>query len=166
MFLIFGLWHGPKWTFIAMGAIQAIYLTFEILTRKPRKYLTALLRLDKIPFISVIIIFTFVNYSFIFFKANTISDAFYIAKHVFDAIPELIHFDQLQYMGMTNPELVFSVLLIIFLELVQYLDEHYSLFKKFITQPVYIRWTFYYIALFMLGVYGVYGYRQFIYFQF
>jgi alginate O-acetyltransferase complex protein AlgI len=166
VFLIFGLWHGPKWTFIAMGAIQGFYLTFGILTRKPRNYLASLCRIDKIPLISVITTFCLINYSFIFFRADTISDAFYMARHIFSAVPDTFHFHHLQYMGVTNGTLVFSVVLIIFLELIQYLEEHYTLSNKFIKQPIYVRWAVYYLALFLIGVYGVYEHREFIYFQF
>jgi len=69
-------------------------------------------------------------------------------------------------MGVSNIYLVFSVLLMIFLELTQYLNEKHSLFTRLLRQPVYIRWSLYYFALFIFGAFGVFVHRQFIYFQF
>ena len=36
VFLISGLWHGAKWTFIVWGGIHGFYLIFAVLTREPR----------------------------------------------------------------------------------------------------------------------------------
>jgi len=166
IFLLVGLWHGANWTFVIWGALNGVYLMTGTLTRKPWKAFRKAIGIGKFSGPSIIGTFSLIAFSMIFFKSNTIANAFYIAGHVFTSIRELFHFHHLQFMGVRNSYLVFSVGLIAFLELLQYLQRNYSIMNQFLKQPVYIRWTFYYVALLVIGVYGIYEHRQFIYFQF
>lgn len=166
IFLLVGLWHGANWTFIAWGVVNGIYLITSTLIRKPWKAFLNSIGIRNYLILSIIGTFALMDFSMIFFKADNLSNAFYIAGHIFTSIPDLFHFHHLQYMGMKNGELVFSVVLIAFLELMQYLNKRQYIYNQFLKQPVYIRWAFYYIGLFILGVYGIYQHREFIYFQF
>jgi alginate O-acetyltransferase complex protein AlgI len=165
LFLV-GLWHGPNWTFIAWGILNALYLIIATATRKPWRVFLAAIGLGKHETFSILGTFSLLCFSVIFFRADTISNAFYVAGHIFTFIPDLFHFHHLQYMGMKNSELLFSFLLILFLVATEFMQIRYSLFNKFLKQPVYIRWAFYYIALFVIGIYGIFEHREFIYFQF
>lgn len=166
VFFLVGLWHGANWTFIIWGLINGIYLIIANVTRKPWRAFLTRIGIGKHGVLSVIGTLSLLSYGLIFYRADSISNAFYMAGHVFTCIPDLLHFHHLQYMGMKNSELVFSFLLIAFLFTMEALDSKYSLFTKFLKQPVYIRWTFYYIALFVIGVYGIFEHREFLYFQF
>lgn len=166
VFFLVGLWHGANWTFIAWGVINGIYLIIAAATQKPWKAFLSMTGIGKYPILSIVGTFCLLCFSVIFYRADTISNAFYVAGHVFTSIPALFHFHHLQYMGMKNSQLVFSFLLIAFLISMEALDSKYSFFSRFLKQPVYIRWTFYYIAFFVIGVYGIYEHRQFLYFQF
>lgn len=82
VFLTSGLWHGSAWTFIIWGVLHAIYRTGEDLMRKYYK------KPDKHPkplkfWGKVIWVFTLVTFSQIFFRANTVGDAFYYVTHMF-----------------------------------------------------------------------------------
>ena len=92
-FLISGLWHGANWTFVVWGALHGIYLilTIQLIQRikiKGRLYSYA----------TTLITFLFVSFAWIFFRANTIQDAFLIIKKAFsfnigyvkDAVYQLI----------------------------------------------------------------------------
>lgn len=166
VFLIGGLWHGANWTYILWGALHGFYLVFALLTQKPREKLASALGIQRFAFLPMLTVFLLVAYACIFFRAGSISDAFYIGTHIFNSVPEFFHLHHLQNMGVTNAYLVFSCLLILFIEAVQFMDENYSLFTRFLEKPRYIRWSFYYVALFVIGVYGIFEHRQFIYFQF
>lgn len=166
IFMLVGLWHGANWTFVIWGAINGLYLIIGHVVRRPWSAFLTMLGIRKFSILSIIGTFCLVCLVTIFFRADTIAYGFYIATHIFTCIPELFHFKQLQFMGVKNPYLVFSLALIVFLETVQILDARYSIFEKFAKQPVYIRWSVYYLALFMMGAYGVFEQRQFIYFQF
>ena len=52
--VVSGLWHGPAWTFVIWGALHALYLAFERVTRWPRR-LEALGRIGR----PIAVLFTF-----------------------------------------------------------------------------------------------------------
>lgn len=83
VFMTSGLWHGSAWTFIIWGMLHAIYRTGEDLMRKyykkPDKHPKPLKYWGK-----VIWIFTLVTFSQIFFRANTVGDAFWYIGHLFN----------------------------------------------------------------------------------
>lgn len=166
VFLIGGLWHGANWTYILWGALHGFYLVFALLTQKPREKIASSLGIQRFAFLSMLTVFSLVAYACIFFRANSIADAFYIGTHIFHSIPEFFHLHHLQNMRVTNAYLVFSCVLILFLETVQFFDERYALFTRFLEQPRAVRWAFYYVGFFVIGVYGIFEHRQFIYFQF
>ncbi len=171
VFLISGLWHGANWTYIIWGALHGFYLIFAIITKNFREKTNKLLLLDKIPFLSTLTTFLLVAFAWIFFRADNLPTAFYIVKHIFTGIPNVInhfanHLPVLQDYGLNNKEMALSVLLILFLETVQYLQGKRSIVQALACKPVWLRWSVYYILLIMIVVFGEFSQRQFIYFQF
>ncbi len=85
-FLLSGLWHGAGWTFIMMGALHGTYLVTSILTKSLRARLISFLGLNRFPnfhgTLQRIFVFVLVCFSWIFFRSNTISDAWYIVTHL------------------------------------------------------------------------------------
>ena len=82
VFLTSGLWHGSAWTFIIWGVLHAIYRTAEDLKRKYWR------KADKRPkplkfWAKVAGVFTLVTFSQIFFRANSVQDAFWYVGHLF-----------------------------------------------------------------------------------
>ena len=89
-----GLWHGANWTFVCWGALHGIYLVcnsiYTIITKK-RSWTPKLFR--------ILLTFCFISFAWIFFRANTISDALTIIRNIItnqgslfkgDGIPSLI----------------------------------------------------------------------------
>ena len=79
-FLISGLWHGANWTFVLWGAIHGTYLVIGNLIRKyvyTIKYDTFLSKS-----VNTVICFALVCFAWIFFRANTIGDAFMIIRKI------------------------------------------------------------------------------------
>ncbi|MDP2175896.1 MAG: MBOAT family O-acyltransferase [Bacteroidota bacterium] len=71
--LISGLWHGANLTFLFWGGIHAMFLSLE-----------RLFKTIKIPrFLSVFVVFIGVLLAWVFFRASTIHDAFYVIKTMF-----------------------------------------------------------------------------------
>lgn len=67
VFLISGLWHGAGYTFILWGAMHGIAM---IIYRMLKKYI------DKIPYyITWLLTFVFINISWIYFRAESVSSA-------------------------------------------------------------------------------------------
>ena len=171
VFLVSGLWHGANWTFVIWGALHGFYLVFALFTKNIREKINTLLHFDRIPLLSVLSTFVLVTFAWIFFRANNLKSASYIIKHIFTGIPDIIHKllnhqSILENLGLSKKDLALSVLLIIFLEAVHYIQSKKNLSLLFVQAPLYIRWTAYYAIIFAILVLGVFENRQFIYFQF
>lgn len=81
IFLVSGFWHGANWTFIAWGALNALFFLPLLLANRNRKNIDNVTH-NRLFFPSAQeifkIIFTFilVCFAWIFFRADTINDAF------------------------------------------------------------------------------------------
>ncbi|HIJ74073.1 MAG TPA: MBOAT family protein [Candidatus Hydrogenedentes bacterium] len=78
--LVSGLWHGASWTFLAWGAMHALYLTIERKTRWPEKL--AGIRGGR--HIAVLVIFLMVLFAWVFFRAESLDQAGVIILRMFD----------------------------------------------------------------------------------
>ena len=89
VFLISGLWHGAAWTFVLWGALHGIYQIVGTLTIKKRNALVERLgfSVDSKPvrIVRMIITFILVSASWLFFRANSISDAKILITRLFTA---------------------------------------------------------------------------------
>ena len=87
VFMVSGLWHGANWTFVVWGALHGIYQIVGNLTAKPRARLIE--KAGKAPDSPLvvwprrIITFILVAFAWIFFRANSMSDALYLVKTLF-----------------------------------------------------------------------------------
>jgi alginate O-acetyltransferase complex protein AlgI len=76
VFLIAGLWHGPSWNFVVFGVIHGFGL---IINNTYRRFLNY-----HIPnFFSWIITFLYINFSFIFFRIQSLDEALVVCKNLF-----------------------------------------------------------------------------------
>jgi alginate O-acetyltransferase complex protein AlgI len=171
VFLISGLWHGANWTFIIWGALNGFYLVFGLLTKHYREKINEILHFDRLPVLSVLSTFLLIMFAWIFFRAHDVNSAFYIAKHIFTGLPDLFnstvnHTLVPENLGLSKKNFRLSLLLIIFLETIHYLQKKRNLTEMFLHKPVYIRWSVYYLYIFAIIFLGVFENRQFIYFQF
>ena len=87
VFIVSGLWHGANWTFVVWGALHGIYQIVGNLTAKPRARL-----LEKagksadspaVVWPRRAITFILVCFAWIFFRANSMSDALILLKNLF-----------------------------------------------------------------------------------
>ena len=94
---------------------------------------------------------------------TTVSDAIDVLTRVADAIPKL---GTLLSSYPLTGELILAVALIVVLVLLEILDERQPIWDRLRTQPVVLRWGFYYCLLIALIVIGKWGLTQFVYMQF
>ena len=81
IFLLSGLWHGSAWTFIIWGALHAIYrIAEEIISKNSNK--ASLKPTGAKYWLKVFVVFCLFSFSMIFFRANTVADAFYYVTHI------------------------------------------------------------------------------------
>ena len=86
VFLVSGLWHGANWTFVLWGALHGAYQIVGTLTKGARDRLWArfgLLDSAALKWARRATVFVLVSFAWIFFRANTISDALLIMKKLF-----------------------------------------------------------------------------------
>jgi alginate O-acetyltransferase complex protein AlgI len=142
--LISGLWHGANLTFLFWGALHALFLSLE-----------RLFKTIKLPrFLSVFVVFIGVLLAWVFFRAPTIQDAFYVIKVMF-SFNTLLSFKSIVFSS------VFVWLIVSFL--VVYTPKHPFLNKiKNTTVFQMFSWSLLILScIFLRG-----PEQQFIYFQF
>ncbi len=175
VFLISGLWHGANWTFVIWGALHGFYLVFAIITKNVRNTIANFIGLNKFPrfnnFLQISITFALATFAWIFFRANSVSNAFYIIKHsitgLYQNLSNLYHHLPLNLkLGLSKRELLIGVLAIILMEIIHIMQNKYKMRDWIRSKPTYLRWSIYYAVVLMIVFLGVYENRQFIYFQF
>ncbi len=77
VFLIAGIWHGPTWCFLIFGLCHGIGLVINHLYRKYKFF-------ELNSFLSCLITFNFVNFSFIFFRSQNFTEALSILNNLVD----------------------------------------------------------------------------------
>ena len=166
VFLVAGLWHGANWTFVIWGLINGSYLILFYTTKKIRSKIVGLTRLNKIPRIHLILqiltTFCLVNFGWIFFRANTVSDAFYIITHLFTDINPYL---QNYWLGMNIIGILIVTMSITFMLFVHLLEERIVIRDYISYKPIWIRWSIYLLVLFAILLFGTFE-QPFIYFQF
>jgi len=185
IFLISGLWHGANWTFIFWGMLNGFYIIFGKLTKGIRGRFVTFIGLNRCPFvhksIQIIITFSLITFSWIFFRANSMADAFYISTHLFSGIVPyiLLIVSNLNSFGLDkglfNPifldfprsEFLIAGASIIIMEIVHLMQRHNGMRQMLRTKPVFVRWSVYYSLMFCLISFAMYKVEKpFIYFQF
>ena len=162
VFLISGLWHGANWTFLIWGALHGLYFILSIELTPIREAITKFTQLERIPwlheFIQIFTTFHLVTFAWIFFRANNLSEAFYIVRKIFTLSSlELPYFKH---------ELLVPLMLILLMEIVHLSQRNGSIRERINQQPTWVRWAIYYAIIIFILFFGVFENQQFIYFQF
>ncbi len=80
IFIISGFWHGANWTYIFWGTLNAFYFLPLLLKRSNRKHLEVIAKDANLPklgeLLSMLGTFLLICLSWIFFRAETLSEAF------------------------------------------------------------------------------------------
>jgi alginate O-acetyltransferase complex protein AlgI len=172
VFIISGLWHGANWTFVIWGGLNGIYLMFALISRNARSRMSQFIGLHKLPFLNnslqIIITFGLITFTWIFFRSKSISDAVYVIKNsvkglysnIFSDLPFNLH------PGISKYQFIIGIASILFMEIVHVIEYKNNLLEWVRGQPAILRWSIYYVVIFMIIFFGVYNNSQFIYFQF
>jgi D-alanyl-lipoteichoic acid acyltransferase DltB (MBOAT superfamily) len=157
--LLGGLWHGAAWTFVIWGAFHGTLLALSKATLPFRDRLSERIGIPSraVHLFRAVITFHLVCVSWVFFRANSLSDALFVFRHLFTGWPELfIHQRSLAYGAFG-----IGVLLV-----VQLLQTRGPLQPALARRPLPVRWIVYSMTFFGIVLLGVDGGAQFIYFQF
>ncbi|WP_374951966.1 MBOAT family O-acyltransferase [Mucilaginibacter sp.] len=161
VFLVSGLWHGANYTYIIWGALHGVFSVGYIiikpyLRKTPKSEFGALLmRMGNIA-----LTLTCVTFAWIFFRANSVSDAFTLIGNLrtFGAAPQIS--DGLSNFG----HAALAVLLLFAIEYkMEYMPQKFNFFNS---PNIVLRWGSLVATIFLILVLGVFNGGQFIYFQF
>jgi D-alanyl-lipoteichoic acid acyltransferase DltB (MBOAT superfamily) len=170
IFLVSGFWHGANWTFIAWGALNALYILPLVLSGKNRAHLEIVAQGRLLPspkeFGQVLFTFGLTVFAWIFFRAESISHAMLYIKNMISGL--LVKSSYGEALQFSQHTVGYTLLLLLAAFIVTEWvgrEQKYAIEKIGLNYPRFVRWTFYYgiaAALFFLGG----SEQQFIYFQF
>jgi D-alanyl-lipoteichoic acid acyltransferase DltB (MBOAT superfamily) len=169
IFIVSGFWHGANWTFIAWGALNAIFIMPSIITNTNRSNLDIVAKYTALPSLKelaqIIVTFALTVFAWIFFRAENLSHAVAYTSKILSSslftIPQGSAFigTRVHPFGMLLLLAVF-----IFIEWLGRRDQ-YALESLGLSWKKIIRWTFYAVIAIATLLYSGKS-EEFIYFQF
>lgn len=172
VFIVSGWWHaglgfGVNWAFLIWGALNGFYQWIGVATAGIWRKLGQLLPWAKdraiLSAFRILLTFHLITFAWIFFRANSISDAWTVITRIYQGrnlLPLMIK----TYAYTT--EFWIAIASIVVLILVELLEERIPVWERLRTKPALIRWPVYYALILVLIVLGKWGAEQFIYMQF
>lgn len=176
VFLTSGLWHGASWHYVIWGALHGAYQVIGGITLPIRQKLCTVFSIDRNThahrFVQRIITFILVSFGWIFFRANTMSDAIGITKTIFTVQnPWVLTDGSVFAMGLDTKQLLViaaAAIVLFSVSSMHYLGKNMR--GMILGTNIFIRWSIVFIMLFTVLIFGIYGpgysESQFIYFQF
>ncbi len=163
VFLISGIWHGANWTFLVWGGLNGLYQVLYYMLGGARSRTASVLPAWLWSVAGILLTFHLVLVSWVFFRADSIAQAWKILTKLGAAAS---NFPMLLAAYNWTTGFWLSLGLIVFLILVEILDEFRSLWGWLAERPTALRWGFYYAVLGSLLVVGQWNMGQFVYMQF
>jgi alginate O-acetyltransferase complex protein AlgI len=170
VFLLSGIWHGANWTFVAWGALHGLYLIVENNTRRWRMVTELVPVVFRRAFI-----FSLVCFAWIFFRAPTISDAFYVirnaSKNIGTQLALIISNEHLArlsllYLHQSFKDFALAFTFVFLLILIQALQREKTFDAWLLQKGRVFRYVTYYALVGLFIFFGVFNKSEFIYFQF
>ncbi|MEG1808815.1 MAG: MBOAT family O-acyltransferase [Oscillospiraceae bacterium] len=170
IFFASGLWHGANLTFVCWGLLHGVARAVGAATKKFRATLRSRLGLERsliYKFVQGLFVFAFVVFAFIFFRADSVSQAVGIIRLIFtDFAPRA----NLFALGLDGADMVVLLASLLTLAAVDAFAHKTDLREKLVALPTAARWSLYLVGIAIIAVFGVYGpaydAAPFIYFQF
>lgn len=165
VFLVSGLWHGANWTFVIWGGLNGLYLVMAIVFRPlTKRYQDVVIHNRGLRWAARLVkttwVFMLICFSWIFFRANSLQDAFTVVKRIFTTRGKLFYNDDLELLFYP----LIGLVILLFFESAQEMNHGVNPFLNH-RSPV-IRMATYCFLLVMVILIGVFDGGQFIYFQF
>ncbi len=170
--LLCGLWHGANWTFVLWGLIHGLLLAVSFITRKPRKKLVKSLGLRKsspvYKELRIMITFALVSFSWIFFRARSLGEAFTLISRMFSgSVPvKAAAVEGSMIVGLSAANFVTVVSAVVVLVIIEMLLEKRSIHHLLAERPTWLRWAIYYLVIFSILLFGIFEQQEFIYGRF
>lgn len=165
IFIVSGFWHGANWTFVAWGALNAMYFLPLLLTSNNRNNLETVAQGKLLPslkeFSSMLLTFGLTVFAWIFFRAENMGHAISYISEIFS--PSL--FSMPSFTGMKRAlTIIFLVAVFVFVEWIGR-EGQFAISNVGIKWKRPIRYAMYYAIIIAIVCFGGKA-QQFIYFKF
>ncbi|MGE4433403.1 MAG: MBOAT family protein [Bacteroidales bacterium] len=165
IFIVSGFWHGANWTFVAWGALNAMYFLPLLLTSNNRNNLETVAQGKLLPslkeFSSMLLTFGLTVFAWIFFRAENMGHAISYISEIFS--PSL--FSMPSFTGMKRAlTIIFLVAIFVFVEWIGR-EGQFAISNVGIKWKRPIRYAMYYAIIIAIVWFGGKA-QQFIYFKF
>ena len=181
VFLVSGLWHGARWTFVVWGALHGAYLIASLVSAGVRARLRAASGLERHPALlrlwQTTATFTLVGVAWVFFRATSLGDAWYVVTHLASGLgPQLsavvagdpAAIGSLVFLGFEPSKVLLATAAVVALLIVEHVQgaRPISLRARIAGTRAPLRWAAYACAVLTIMTLGVFQSARFIYFQF
>ncbi len=164
-FLVSGLWHGAKWTFVIWGGLFGILQVVEDASfNKNQLKSTGILRI-----LRTIVIFGLCAGLWVFFASDSLSSAIYVFKNILNGILSPMHYFVKGFtrLKIKTSDLITICLSMILLSIYDYVSLKKDVIEAISSKSIILRWTIYILfVLFCFFGITVTDSTEFIYFQF
>ena len=171
VFMVSGLWHGAKWTFVLWGALHGVFMVLFVASEPSRERFWGRIRAVAPPLVyfrkplAILITFHVVLLTWVFFRANSMHDAWTLLDHLFVA-----DWWRHSLRPLGNPyEFVVAGVAVAALELAHVIEarrEKEQPFFVWLPRPAWRRWGLSYALILAILLFGEFRNQEFIYFQF
>ena len=162
-FVALGMWHGAGWTFAIYGLIQGLIICIE--TRYPH-FSSSLKKVAGVRMgNALMIIRTYLLFavSLIFFRISSIHDAFYFLRNISFSVH---HTWKEMSIGISDHSCIVAGSALLLLLVYENFTSKQDMGKAQERYPALLRWSIYYLLVFVLILFGKFGTDSFIYLQF
>lgn len=156
-FLIAGLWHGSSWMFVIFGFLNGLGIVLNHIWQKKIK---KIIKIEINKFFSWFITFNFINLTFIFFRANNLTDALKILEGMVNFNQFLNYFSKINILANIGFDelLIFSCLIIVL-----FFKNSYQMIDDIKYNSKYLLYT---VTLTLFSLTAINKNNEFIYFNF
>jgi D-alanyl-lipoteichoic acid acyltransferase DltB (MBOAT superfamily) len=180
-FLVSGLWHGARWTFVVWGALHGAYLIAGLASANARGRMRTALGLERHPAVlrawQTTATFALVGVAWVFFRAGSLGDAWYVATHLTSGLGAQLSsilardpaaIASLVFFGVEPSHTVLAAMAVVALLVVERVQGGAppSLRARIAGARAPLRWAAYACAVLTIMTLGVFQSARFIYFQF
>ncbi|GAP43467.1 D-alanyl-lipoteichoic acid acyltransferase DltB, MBOAT superfamily [Lentimicrobium saccharophilum] len=162
-FYVIGIWHGANWTFVAVGLLQGIAISYEFATKRKRLQIASRLPQGLVTFVSRTLTYLFFSLTLVFFNSQNIHDAFYFLSHIFSDFRFNLSGNKLIYDSASFFVAIIAFGVIYIKEMLQ--EMKVDVPSYFYGLPRGLRWTGYYLMMVAVFYYSGAG-DAFVYLQF
>lgn len=176
VFFVSGLWHGAQWNYVIWGGLNGLYQVAGELLMPVRDRAVKILHLNREAlshkWMKIAVTFFMIDFSWIFFRANSVREAFSIIKNMFTVRNPWILFDGSLYTVNLDSKnfqiIIWSILILLAADFCKY--RGIKIREVLQKQEYWFRWLLIAVSaslILLLGVWGsAYNEANFIYFQF